>query len=173
MTAEKSYHASYDIGFKAPLGLRTRHPVHENIAIAAFILSKQFSPDTTYDKLSMEQWEYMRGILWNDDPSCLLFNRTADTNHSFGDGVKFLDAYKRGPDIGMTRRSHLFDLQFLHSMASSTAEDPHFTQEKILMWLEIMYKLACGNQGVSKSDQLKDRFPSQIFNNGTSTAFYG
>jgi hypothetical protein len=43
-------------------------------------------------------------------------------------------------------------------MATVDKEDPKVTQKKILKWLEILYKLACSNQGVSETDLLKDHF---------------
>src|SRR5947207_11664404 len=55
----------------------------------------------------------------------------------------------------MDTGSHFWDLQFWHSMANNVGEDPHDTLGKIILWLEIMYKLATG-QGVSASDKLAD-----------------
>ncbi|KAI0597621.1 hypothetical protein F4775DRAFT_602036 [Biscogniauxia sp. FL1348] len=105
-------------------------PVHETIAIAAFILSKKPLPKgTTYHNLNDKQWEYFRGAWYSD--------------------------FETGPPSYMIRRFHFGDLQFLHAMGGTDGELPAETQRKILRWFEVMYKLACGDQGVSDTDQLR------------------
>lgn len=143
----------------------SKNPIHETMAIASFIKSKlfgSFPPGTTYNNLNLKQWEYFRGIVWNDDPSCLLFDDSTTTNHDFGVGVEWYDAFKSGPANCMTQRSHFGDLQFLHSMATQTGESPAATKKKLLAWLEVMYKLACGGQGVSVNDQLRSVLPAHF-----------
>ncbi|KAI2629807.1 hypothetical protein GGR54DRAFT_279994 [Hypoxylon sp. NC1633] len=143
----------YDIGFDF---IVSKSPVHESIAIAAFIQSKKPMPvGTTYNNLNDKQWEYMRGLVWNDDPSCYLFEDYSDDNHHFSNGIQWFNDFERGPPDCMIQRSHHGDLQFLHGMAATDGEEPKETQRKMLKWLEVMYKLACGNQGVSEQDQLK------------------
>ncbi|KAJ8131011.1 hypothetical protein O1611_g2614 [Lasiodiplodia mahajangana] len=156
--AGNPFKAQYDIGFDAPGPLVTKKPVHETIIIAAFILSKSPLPtSTTYDNLNNDQWEYFRGAVWNDDPSCYLFDDDVDDNHNFSTGAKWFKDFTIGDPSCMIQRSHFHDLQFLHSMGAEFGELPADTQGKILRWFEIMYKLACGNQGVSETDKLKQR----------------
>ncbi|KAI0471227.1 hypothetical protein F4859DRAFT_505114 [Xylaria cf. heliscus] len=146
----------YDIGFGGAKPLAFKQPLHETIAIAAFILSKKPLPKgTIYHNLSDKQWEYFRGIVWNDDPSCYLFKDYTKKNHIFSLGLAWLRDFKSGPPSCMIQRSHFGDLQFLHAMGGSIGEAPTETQRKILKWFAVMYKLACGNQGVSDTDQLK------------------
>lgn len=129
--ASNSFQAGYGIGFESGLPIATKPPVHETIAIAAFIQSKRPLPKgITYHNLSDSQWEYVRGIGWHND-------------------------FENGPPSCMIRRSHLGHLQFLHAMGSEGGEEPAETQRKLLRWFEVIYKLACGNQGVSDTDQLK------------------
>lgn len=156
--------AKYEIGFKLPLGVIVdKKPIHESIAIAAFIKSDlKFPPNTIYDSLETKQWEFFRGLIWNDDPSCLLLNDEEGDNHDFGVGIEWRNAFNDGPDSCMTKRSHFGNLQFLHAMATKEGEPARETKKNLMLWLEAMYKLACGNQGVSEKDQLKFIFPNDF-----------
>ena len=156
--------AKFSIGFKPegwtwfPIGT---DPVHENIAIAAFIKANKMLPvATTYENLSKKQWEYFRGLLWNDDPSGLLFDDVTDDNRNFSDGVDFGKAFKLGSPGTMTQRSHFGDLQCLHGMAAKHGEAPETTRFNILVWMEAMYKLACGNQDVKAESTLRSALPA-------------
>ncbi|KAL9612990.1 MAG: hypothetical protein Q9167_002467 [Letrouitia subvulpina] len=165
--AKRPFQANFSIGFK-PEGYIpiNKDPVHENIAIAAFIKAEQLPQGTTYNNLNPKQWEYFRGLLWNDDPSCLLFDDRVDNNRDFGAGLEWYNAFKAGPANCMTRRSHFGDLQCLHGMATKNGEAPEDTKRNILTWMEVMYKLACGNQGTAVQDKLKAALPAQ-FNGST------
>lgn len=164
------FQANFSIGFKSggfiPIN---KDPVHENIAIAAFILAKQLPQGTTYNNLDPKQWEYIRGLVWNDDPSCLLFDDKTDDNHDFGAGLEWYGQFKNGSADCMTKRSHFGDLQCLHGMASNIGESPKTTQRNILAWLEVMYKLACGNQGVTAQAKIQSVLPAH-FNGSTIPA---
>ncbi|OTB05585.1 hypothetical protein M426DRAFT_260087 [Hypoxylon sp. CI-4A] len=162
------FRAKYDIGFEgATEPLVNKSPVHESIAIAAFIQSKKPMPKATnYHNLNSKQWEYIRGLVWNDDPSCYLFDDYTKYNHVFTTGYQWYMDFKFGNPSCMIQRSHFGNLQFLHGMAASDGEEPGETQRKILRWFEVMYKLACGNQGVSEKDQLKQHL-GEWFNNST------
>lgn len=54
---------------------------------------------------------------------------------------EFLD---RNSKAVIMLRSHFGDLQFLHSMASRRDEIAYETREKILMWIEFMWKVSTG-----------------------------
>ncbi|KAI3320934.1 hypothetical protein HD806DRAFT_524289 [Xylariaceae sp. AK1471] len=162
-----SVKANYDIGFDAPGKWFDKYPIHESIVIAALIRSKVYVPrGTNYNNLNLKQWEYARGLIWNDDPSCLLFEDEADFNNTFGDGVEWSAAFEFGGNRIMTRRSHFGDLQFLHSMATHLNEEPLITKKCVMRWLCVMYKLACGGQGVSEDDKLKQHL-EDYFKNDT------
>ena len=135
------------------------------MTIAAFIGSKgkvRFPRGTNYNNLDREQWEYMRGLVWNDDPSCLLFENTPDSNSVFARGEKFLKEFLTGPPSCLTQRSHFGDLQIWHGMATKEGEDPKATKLNLLASIEVMYKLATGNQGVAMTDRLDQRFPTSF-----------
>ena len=157
------FNAKYQIGFETPLGLVNKKPVHESIAIAAFINSNiNFPSGVEYSNLDQKQWEYIRGLIWNDDPSCLLLKDLHGNNHSFGIGAEWFDAFLFGPPNCMTKRSHFGNLQFLHAMATQVGEPAQTTKQNLMLWLEVMYKLACGDQGISSTDQLATRFPNDF-----------
>lgn len=152
------YRGNYEFGHQNPIA--PKKPIHECITIAALILSnKQFPEGATYKSLDKEDWEFMRGAVWNDDPSCLLFEDSQDNNHKFRLGAEFLDGLFGNDNNCLTRRSHFGNMQFLHSMATQNEQEPDVTKKSLLAWIEVMYKLACGNQGVSENDKLSERFP--------------
>ncbi|KAJ0327672.1 hypothetical protein COL5a_005642 [Colletotrichum fioriniae] len=156
-------HAAFEIGFNGPLGIKIRDPVHEDIAIAAFIASRmRFPKGTEYNNLDATQWEYMRGLLWSDDPLCLLFEDSRESNSELALGEKFLGDFYAGAPSSLTQRSHFGDLQFFHAMAGQSNEDPHDTKANMLSWLEIIYKLAIGAQDVKETDSLAGRFPTRF-----------
>ena len=162
---DEKLHATFEIGFDSIGNFVRKKPVHEDITIAAFILANpkvRFPKGTEYTNLDKKQWEYIRGLIWADDPSCLLFNDSSETNNYFGKGFDFSDAFRNGPPGCMTQRSHFNNLQFLHSMASNVGEAPEYTKASILEWIEVMYKLAIGNQGVSEHDNLGTKFPKRF-----------
>ncbi|KAF4337769.1 hypothetical protein FBEOM_8366 [Fusarium beomiforme] len=161
-TANNDIHANYDIGVGVsfPTKMDIKFPVHESIVVAAFIESDMIFPrGTVYNNINDKQWEFFRGVVWNDDPSCLLFEDITEDNRMFGLGVEWLNAFKFGDEKCMTKRSHMGDLQFLHGMGSVMGEKPHKTRRNIMMWMEVMYKLACGDQGVSEHDTLGEVLP--------------
>ena len=159
------FNALYKIGFPGTFGLGNMPPIHEDMAIAAFIksnLKAKFPKGTNYTNISEENWEYIRGLVWCDDPSCLLFNDSESDNRDFGKGLEFLEAFKFGDPTSLTRRSHFGNLQHLHGMASQSNEAPRTTKGNILKWLEVMYKLAIGNEEISETDRLDQKLPSAI-----------
>ncbi|CAG9986848.1 unnamed protein product [Clonostachys byssicola] len=165
MTREESpVKAKYEFGFRAPAGIYESSPMHECIAIAAFILSKKrMAKATVPNNISPEEWEYFRGILWPDDPNCLLFNDRLDDNRAYGIGLEWLKEFKMGASWTMTRRSHFGDLQGLHSMASTVGEQPEVTRERILHWMGVMYRLAVGEGDISEDDSVTKHFPPSVF----------
>ncbi|RGP73113.1 hypothetical protein FLONG3_6429 [Fusarium longipes] len=159
MTKEDQVRANYDIGVGVsfPTKMDIKFPVHESIVVAAFINSDMIFPrGTVYNNINDKQWEFFRGVVWNDDPSCLLFEDVTEDNRMFSLGIEWLNAFKFGEEKCMTKRSHMGNLQFFHGMGSKMGEKPEKTRRNILTWMETMYKLACGNQGVSEGDILDD-----------------
>ncbi|RSL76623.1 hypothetical protein CEP51_009791 [Fusarium floridanum] len=65
-------------------------PIHESLTLAALINGNfGMASGTTLDNASNPDWEYIRGAIWNDDPSCLLFNDRRENNHEYSTGFKW------------------------------------------------------------------------------------
>lgn len=135
-------------------------PIHESLTLAALISGGSgTNPGTNADNASNQDWEYIRGAVWNDDPACLLFDDGPGDNHSYSMGLKWYYQFhkaesewqngRQGDMKNVTGRSHYGDLQFLHCMASKAGETPAETKRKFMVWLEVMYKLANGEDGIT------------------------
>jgi hypothetical protein len=88
--------------------------------------------------------EFVRGVLWNDDPECPLFDDNTDANLVYS-----TDLLLGGPTScialpNLIHRSHFGHLQWLHSMGSEDKEPAEITKKDVLRWMEIMYSLAIG-----------------------------
>lgn len=112
-------------------------------------------------------WEVIRGVIWNEDPACLLFKNEKDSNKSFGTGGDWLFQFEKGDASSLTQPSHLGNLQFLHAMACAPSETPHVTKQNILMWMSEMYK-TFSNQ-YKLDTKLRDTKLGILFGPGTMT----
>jgi hypothetical protein len=133
------------------------NPVHESMSLAALIMAGVLPNGTTYNDVvgrfqmfagEPNTWEFLRGVIWNDDPACKLFQNHPNDNAQFAWGLDwsadYLVEFKSLSPDNITYRSHFRDLQFLHSMGSHFGETPGETKRKVIRWLEIMYKIAIG-----------------------------
>lgn len=93
----------------------------------------------------------VRGVWWNDDPNQLLYSARQPVFYGWMKRAERM--VRRDRKLGrypasinktyyVTYRSHYGDLQFLHAMASSSAEVPAQTREDILAWAEFTYGVA-------------------------------
>ena len=148
--------AGFDI--EGPFDINT--PVHETLTLSALMHSAFGAPkDLTVDDAPLDLKEFFRGDMWNDDPECQLFDDKDDDNWDFSSGFtwyrKFLAAEHGDPDVeNLIGRSHFWDLQFLHSMGADIGEMPHDTRDKIMLWLEVAYKLSIGEGGLGEDDAI-------------------
>ncbi|KAF4823451.1 hypothetical protein CGCTS75_v010342 [Colletotrichum tropicale] len=137
-------------------------PIHESLTLSALINSNSaVARGITVKNASNHDWEYIRGAIWNDDPAGELFNDSANENHSYSTGYNWVKAYRRGEsqwnpnDLESDRfrnaigRSHFGDLQFLHCMANNLGEEPGKVKARVMLWMEVMYKLANGEDGIT------------------------
>jgi len=102
------------------------------------------------------QTQFIRGVVWADDPEGLLFDNPRDT-YNYSSGAVWYSHFKdgeKGDFSTMTARSHFGDLQFFHGMASADAEAPATTKAHMLNWARFLIKVA---KGVITTDtKLKD-----------------
>jgi len=127
-------------------------PVHEMITERALRAAGLIGPHTLYT--DGDAWDYTRGVFWNDDPECLLFDDSElPANYSIPGGLRFISAFneakrnaKSGAVFGvgsrLLARSHFGDLQFLHSMATTDGEQAEQTKIWVLEWAEFCYRVA-------------------------------
>jgi hypothetical protein len=149
------------VGFEleGPFGIH--EPVHENITLAALMRSTVPVPAGVKRGSDQAVDEFLRGVIWNDDPAILMFNESASDNWSFTWGISWYAAFYAAGHATMnnvtnlTGRSHYWDMQFLHAMAAEPGEVPQDTLAKIMLWAEVMYRLAIA-EGVTKTDKLAD-----------------
>ena len=137
-------------GFQIQGPWNINNPVHENITLASLLNSTVTVPVGVSLGSDKPTNEFFRGVIWNDDPALLLFDDRKKDNWDFSSGVMWKNRFDKGGKAvtndlkNLTGRSHYWDLQFLHGMASAVGEDPKDTFAKILLWAEFTYKVAVG-----------------------------
>lgn len=104
------------------------------------------SPDLEPEDQPLYLHQFLRGVVWADDPMGLLFDNEQDmTDYSSG-----LQWYRNfNPDLRNDRanleaRSHFGDLQFLHGMASADNEAATTTKQQALDWARFVIDVAAG-----------------------------
>lgn len=162
LTASEGYQVRLD----GPVSVH--EPVHELISMAALQRSTVAVPSTTKLGKDLPVNEFLRGVLFNDDPALLFFDEDRTTNWNFSTGIswgaKFVAAeHASAVDLkNIIGRSHFFDLQFLHGMAARAGELPEETRAKVMLWCEVMYRLSVGD-GIVPSDAIGAAAPSTSY----------
>jgi hypothetical protein len=180
----------FSITAGGPFGTHFHQAIHESMTLTALISSNiASSPTTTLANASNQDWEYIRGVIWNDDPDCFLFANSAETNHdystvgtvqwgaAFALGAAQWQVFNVARLKNITGRSHYGDLQFLHCMATQAGEAATETKRKIMLWLEVMYKLANAEDGITGDTKIGDTalrefFPAEASPNSDQTLGY-
>lgn len=128
-------------------------PVHERITLAAvYQVKKDIGLDDANFTIGKDfrLSEFLRGVFWNDDPEVLFFDQDPKSDQNFSSGTLWADHFEQGSlsnandKTNLTARSHFWDFQFLHSMATEAREPAATTRQRILMWAEFVYKVAIG-----------------------------
>jgi hypothetical protein len=146
-------------GFQIEGPFNIHGPIHESITLAALMRSTVSVPAGVQVGSDQATNEFLRGVIWNDDPAVLMFDEDLKDNWNFSSGISWYFAFKLAGwatvnnVTNLTGRSHYFDLQFLHAMAEKRGELPEDTLAKIMLWAEVMYRLSIG-EGVSGADKL-------------------
>jgi hypothetical protein len=156
---------------------RKNAPVHEQMTVAALIQS-DYKLDSSLTFITLRDDptarpdinDFVRGVIWNDDPECELFHENLGENLSYSTGLVWFTKFGLGylpreaDKAELIQRSHFGDLQWLHSMASEKGELPAITKKHVLRWMETMYKLATGAMDAGKPIQntwMQDWFNDQ------------
>ncbi|KAM7203383.1 hypothetical protein V8F20_003977 [Naviculisporaceae sp. PSN 640] len=155
--------------------------VHETMTMAALVNSQCHDADIKrdihkWDESNGATQEFCRGAVWNDDPAITLWTDSPDYNWDFTDRlfIEFSQWKNVRDALGLSEkdwhkiptawhdsqyvnaRSHAGDLQFLHAMANIKGEDAHFTKSRVMLWIEIMYRIAIGEPGFEDHQKLGD-----------------
>lgn len=115
-------------------------------------------PDVGYDPEDAHEshMQFIRGVVWADDPEGLLFDNPRDTRNYSSAALWGMD-YKagQGGDFStLTARSHFGDLQFFHGMASKDAEAPATTKQNMLAWARFLVDVITGR--IATTAKLED-----------------
>lgn len=113
------------------------------------------APESDIDRSAQE---FIRGVVWPDDPKCLLFDDPkGTTNYSSGAAwYEEFDEDEKDDKKALTARSHYGDLQFFHAMASKDGEKAEETKKKMMAWAEFNVSVATGKIGPdTKLDEIE------------------
>ncbi|KAI1250468.1 hypothetical protein MGN70_007521 [Eutypa lata] len=161
--------SSFDI--EGPWDINT--PVHETLTLSS-LMHSTFGVDSSYtvDGAPLDIKEFFRGDMWNDDPECQMFDEKDDDNWNFSSGTVWLSKFLAGQlgdyDEGnLIGRSHFWDLQFFHSMGAALGEQPDDTRAKIMLWLEVAYKISI-EEGINGTDAIGSVPVTSVVNETTS-----
>jgi hypothetical protein len=148
-------------GFEVEGPWNIHEPVHENLTLAGLRASGFSVPAGTRMGSDTGINEFLRGLLWNDDPALLFFHDDKDKNWRFTDGRAWRRAFNAAEKsssndlTNLTGRTHFYDLSYLHAMATAKDESPYDTLAKIMMWAEVTYRLATAD-GLNGAEKLSD-----------------
>ncbi|MEW5848040.1 MAG: hypothetical protein AB2A00_04470 [Myxococcota bacterium] len=130
-----------------------KDPVHETITEMALKRAEIIGPNDTFS--SPSAWEFVRGVIWSDDPEGLLFDKNDSETDNWSSGAEFgvkFELYKASAKGGavfangspLLARSHFGDLQCLHAMAPRDGEVATQTRTDALAWAEFFYLVSIG-----------------------------
>jgi hypothetical protein len=129
-------------------------------------LSSKSGHNLAPEKLNKTLHQFIRGVIWPDDPKGLLFDEPSGlTDYSSGAAwYEEFDVDEIGDPAALIARSHYGDLQFFHAMASSDGEKPGETKAKIAKWSRFLIDVSTGridaNKTVAEFATAKELFPS-------------
>ena len=121
-------------------------------------LGAKFDFDPVDADASFQQ--FIRGVVWADDPKGLLFDKDKDAT-DYSSGLEWYSEFSSGEGgnfaadkSDLIARSHFGDLQFFHGMASADDELPSVTKGKLLNWARFLVDVAASR--VSPDTKIKD-----------------
>ena len=110
--------------------------------------------------------QFLRGVIWPDDPEGLFFNNRKDV-HNFSLGFKWQVAFKKDPldPKNIIARSHFGDLQYFHSMSPHTSLSNQDVQNRMLEWAGFLVDVSAGKtkpgESLSTIASVAGRFPNR------------
>jgi hypothetical protein len=93
--------------------------------------------------------EYLRGVLWNDDPAGQLLSAQGDATEGRAWCQSFVKEQARAragqPPGSLLGRSQFGDLQILHGLAPKPGQTALESYKKIIPWVEFTYRVGSGD----------------------------
>ncbi len=139
------------------------HPLIDDVPVGLISEDSATDHNIAPEKTDVSVHQFIRGIVWPDDPRGFLFDDHTTLDYSTGYYwyTEFSSGSPHDPEK-LIARSHRGDLQFFHSMASVEGEDTYLTLENIMAWSHVCIDLLRGNQDPSKLVQ-DNKFLSKMF----------
>lgn len=149
---------------------KLKFPVHETITLLAYDYYE--TPDNSTGGAAKTSADVLKksGILrdlvigaeWNDDPDSLLRQSITKSIYwySLFENAELQATCKKDKNVSkcknveltndpmMLYRSHFGDLQFIHSMASSSDEPAYVTKRKIMVWAKFNYSIFVSSSSI-------------------------
>jgi len=110
--------------------------------------------------------QFLRGVIWPDDPEGLFFNNKKDV-YNFSTGLGWGAALKKDPSKSenITARSHHGDLQYFHSMSPDTSMSRRDVRKKMLKWAGFLVDVSAGKikpgESISTIGPIAGLFPTR------------
>jgi hypothetical protein len=127
-------------------------PVHETLTLKALVRGGAVLG--TVGRRSAQVAQFMRGVFWNDDPCAQLFSESISNPLRPSLGLAWFFDFRLASsensgnfsklDCPLLGESHFGRLQFLHAMANSDDIAAEVTQEEVLAWISVTYRIATG-----------------------------
>lgn len=127
-------------------------PVHETLTLKALVRGGAVLG--TADRKSAQVAQFMRGVFWNDDPCAQLFTESISNPLRPSRGLVWYFDFRlaRSETLGnfskldcpLLGESHFGRLQFLHGMANGDDIAAEVTQEEVMAWISVTYRIATG-----------------------------
>lgn len=96
-------------------------------------------------RLPPSMHQFIRGVMWADDPKGYLLDQQHNLNPSLGlMWLEEFDEDEAQDREALIARSHFGDLQFLHGMATHGRQNPAETKASMLRWARFLIEIASG-----------------------------
>jgi WXG100 family type VII secretion target len=102
--------------------------------------------DLDTKKIDPSAQQFVRGVLWPDDPKGYFFD-DPKTTEDYSSGLRWYEEFdpdERNEPAALIARSHYGDLQYFHGMATAANEDPLTTKGNMLEWSRFLTDVSTG-----------------------------
>ena len=129
-------------------------------------LDSQSAYDLNTKQIDPSAQQFVRGVLWPDDPKGYFFDDPR-TTEDYSSGARWLEEFdkdERNDPAALIARSHYGDLQYFHGMAPVDNQNPQTTKDNMLNWSRFLTDVSTGridpDVKVADVPLTKDLFPA-------------